>query len=186
MLDEAKRARFERLVLPHMDAAFSLARWLTRDTAQAEEAMQESFLRAFRYFGAFRGEDARPWLLGIVRNSCYTILQRENEAAASAEFDEDLHGEESAAPGALLRFPVDPEAAAIERAERELVRRCLRDLPPEYREAVVLRELHGCSYREIAHIAEVPLGTVMSRLARGRKLLQRALAAGLQERETGT
>ena len=186
MLDEAKRARFERLVLPHMDAAFSLARWLTRDTAQAEEAVQEAYLRAFRFFGAFRGEDARPWLLGIVRNACYTLLKRESETAASAEFDEDVHGEDSLAPGAVLRFPIDPEAAAIERAERELVQRCLRALPPEYREAVVLRELHGCSYKEIAQIADIPIGTVMSRLARGRRLLQRALSSGLLERGTGT
>ena len=90
------------------------------------------------------------------------------------------------APGAVLRFPIDPEAATIERAERELVLRCLRALPAAYREAVVLRELHGCSYKEIAHIADIPIGTVMSRLARGRRLLQRALSSGLLERGTGT
>lgn len=186
MLDEAKRARFERLVLPHMDAAFSLARWLTRDTAQAEEAVQEAYLRAFRFFAAFRGEEARPWLLGIVRNTCFTLLEREHGAAAAVEFDEDVQGEDSVAPGAVLRFPIDPEAAAIERAEREVVHRCLRGLPPEYREAIVLRELHGCSYKEIAQIADIPIGTVMSRLSRGRRLLQRALSGGLLERGTGT
>lgn len=186
MLDEAKRARFERLVLPHLDAAFGLARWLMRDATQAEEAVQEAYLRAYRFFGSFRGEDARPWILGVVRNACYSLLERERRAGAPAqEFNEEAHGDEAAA-GTVLRFPLDPEAAAIERAERELLQACLRALPPEYREAIVLRELHGCSYREIAHVVDVPIGTVMSRLARARKLLRRALAAGMQERGTGT
>ena len=186
MRDEIERARFARLVLPHLDAAFSLARWLTRDPAQAEEAVQEAYLRAFRFFGSFRGEDARPWILGVVRNACYRLLRRD-KAAASMPFDEEAHGEDSAAAGTVVRFPVDPEAAAIARAEREMLLRCLGGLPAEYREALVLRELHGCSYREIAAIAEVPVGTVMSRLSRGRRLLQRALAVELQEqRGTGT
>lgn len=186
MLDEAKRARFERLVLPHLDAAFGLALWLMRDATQAEEAVQEAYLRAYRFFGSFRGEDARPWILGVVRNACYSLLERERRAGPAQEFDEEAHGEEAAAAGTVLRFPLDPEAAAIERAERELLQTCLRALPAEYREAIVLRELHGCSYREIAHVADVPLGTVMSRLARARKLLRRALAARMQERGTGT
>jgi len=121
----------------------------------------------------------------VVRNACYQLLERE-KTAASTPFDEEAHGEEAAAAGTVVRFPVDPEAAAIERAERELLQRCLRGLPAEYREAVVLREIHGCSYREIAQIADIPIGTVMSRLARGRGLLQRALAAELQLPETGT
>lgn len=186
MHDEAKRARFEMLVLPHLDAAHGLARWLARDAVQAEEAVQEAFLRAFRFFGSFQGEDARPWLLGIVRNTCYTQIERERQGGAQAHFDEEVHGEDAASQGAVLRFPVDPEAAAIGRAERELVHRSLADLPPEYREAVVLRELQGCSYREIARIAGIPIGTVMSRLARGRKLLQRALALRMRKRDTGT
>jgi RNA polymerase sigma-70 factor (ECF subfamily) len=174
-------------VLPHLDAAYTLARWLTRDAVQADEAVQDAYLRAFRFFGSFRGDDARPWLLGVVRNACYSVAQRERRSAAAAQFEEELHGEEELAPGTVLRFPVDPEAAAIRRAEQEMVRRCLATLPTEYREALVLRELQGCSYREIAHIVEVPLGTVMSRLARGRKLLQRALAdALLEKRATGT
>lgn len=185
MLDDVERARFVRLVLPHIDAAFGLARWLMYDAAQAEEAVQEAYLRAFKYFGSFRGENARPWILGVVRNACYQLLERE-KAGASTPFDEEAHGEEAAAAGTVVRFPVDPEAAAIERADRELLQRCLRDLPAEYREAVVLREIHGCSYREIAQIADIPIGTVMSRLARGRGLLQRALAAELQLPETGT
>lgn len=186
MHDDEKRARFEMQVLPHLDAAYGLARWLARDVAQAEEAVQEAFLRAFRFFGSFQGEDARPWLLGIVRNTCYTQAERERQDSAHAHFDEELHAAEAASSGAVLRFPVDPEAAAIGRAERELVHRSLAELPAEYREAVVLRELQGCSYREIARIAGIPIGTVMSRLARGRKLLQRALALRMRERGTGT
>lgn len=185
MLDEAKRARFERLVLPHLDAAYGLARWLTRDPAQADEAVQEAYLRAYRFFGSFRGEDARPWLLGVVRNACYTLLEHERRAQR-AVFDEDAHGEEAVAPGTVLRFPVDPEAAAIARAERKRLEDALRALPPEFREALVLRELEGCSYRAIAQIADIPLGTVMSRLSRARRMLQRALAQEPRERGTGT
>jgi len=184
VLDEIERARFARLVLPHMDSAYGLARWLTRDPAQAEEAVQEAYLRAFKYFGSFRGEDARPWILGVVRNACYRLLERDGPIATP--FDEEAHGEDAVAAGTVVRFPVDPEAAAIERAERELLQRCLRELPAEYRETLVLRELQGCSYREIARIAEVPLGTVMSRLSRARRLLQRALAGDPAARGTGT
>lgn len=186
MSDEVKRERFERLVLPHMDAAYSLARWLTRNEAQAEEAVQEAYLRAFKFFGAFRGEDARPWLLGIVRNACYTVLEQERKSAAPDEFDEESHGEEAVAPGAVLSFPVNPETALIESADRELVQRCLLALPDEYREVLILREIHDCSYKEIAAIAEVPIGTVMSRLARGRRLLKRALSGHVRQRDTGT
>ena len=134
MLDEAQRSQFERLVLPHLDDAFGLARWLLRDATQAEEAVQEAYLRAFRFFGSFRGEDARPWILGVVRNACFDLLERERRRGVSAPFDEEAHGEETAAVGTVLRFPVDPEAAAIARAERELVRGCLRELPAQYRE----------------------------------------------------
>lgn len=184
MVEEAKRARFERLVLPHMDAAFGLARWLVRDSTRAEEAVQEAFLRAFKYFHTFQGGEARPWILGVVRNACFELLEAERRSAA-APFDEDLYGDEATLPG-VVRLPLDPEAALLARADREAVQSCLRGLLPQYREVVVLRELHGCSYREISQIADIPLGTVMSRLARGRKLLQRALAARLPRRHTGT
>lgn len=183
MLDEGKRALFERLVLPHLDAAFHLARWLMRDPVEAEEAVQEAYLRAYRFFGTFHGDDARPWLLGVVRNTCYSLLERERRAALAVQpFDEDVHGEETLAAASVVRLPLDPEAAAIQRADRELLRSCLSELPAEYREAIILRELHGCTYREIARIADVPVGTVMSRLSRARRLLQRALAATMQGR----
>jgi RNA polymerase sigma-70 factor (ECF subfamily) len=186
VLDEAERARFERLVLPHMDAAFGLARWLLRDAAQAEDAVQEAYLRAFTYFRTFRQGDARPWLLGVVRNACYSLLEREKRAGSNAPFDESAHGEEAVGAATVVRFPLDPEAAAIAGAERERLRACLQGLPAEFREAIVLRELHGCSYREIAQITDAPMGTVMSRLARARRLLQRALAQAGPERGTGT
>lgn len=184
--DEEKRARFERLVLPHLDAAYSLATWLVRDDAQAEEAVQESCLRAFRYFDGLRGDDARPWLLGIVRNTCYSLLQRARKDGLATSFDEEGCGEEAIAAGAVVSFPVNPEAAAIREADCERVRECLRALPLEFREAVVLREIHGFSYREIAAACEVPIGTVMSRIARGRRLLQQALGARVQRKDTGT
>lgn len=186
MSDEIKRERFERLVLPHMDAAYSLARWLTRNESQAEEAVQEAYLRAFRFFSALRGEDARPWLLGIVRNVCYTVLEQERKSAAPDEFDEERHGEEAVAAGAVLNFPTNPETALIASADRALVQQCLRALPEEYREVLILREIHDCSYKEIAAVAAIPIGTVMSRLARGRRLMQEALSNRLRQKDTGT
>ena len=184
--EQDKRARFERLVLPHLDAAYSLATWLVRDDAQAEEAVQESYLRAFRFFAGLRGDDARPWLLGIVRNTCYSLLQRARKDGSAMSFDEEGCGEEAIAAGAVVSFPVNPEAAAIREADCERVRECLRALPAEYREAVVLREIHGFSYREIAAVCAVPIGTVMSRIARGRRLLQQSLVAHAPREDTGT
>lgn len=181
-----KRARFERLVLPHLDAAYSLAAWLLRDDAQAEDAVQEAYLRAFRFFDSLRGDEARPWLLGIVRNTCYSFLQLARREAGKASFEEGGCSEDAVANGAVVSFPVSPEAAAIRAADRTQVHVCLRALPAEFREAVVLREIHGCSYREIAAICAVPIGTVMSRLSRGRRLLQQSLAAGLSREDTGT
>jgi len=184
--EELKRERFERLVLPHMDSAFSLALWLLRNEAEAEEAVQEAYLRAFGSFKSFRGEHARPWLLAIVRNTCYTLLARNRKAGAAEAFDEDSHDEDAVAAGAVVSFPANPEAALMLDADRELVRGCLRALPPEFREAIVLREIHGCSYREIAAIIEAPIGTVMSRIARGRRLLENALTARMARKDTGT
>ena len=186
MTEPGQRERFERLMLPHMDAAYSLAYWLTRNETRAADAVQEAYLRALRFFGSFRGEDGRPWLLKIVRNACHEMRDRERVFAEAAEFDETDVGAEAAAPGAVLVLPVNPEAAAIERADRELVRRCLLALPDEYREALVLRELQGCTYREIAAIAGIPIGTVMSRLARGRRLLQARICECVKREDTGT
>jgi RNA polymerase sigma-70 factor, ECF subfamily len=183
--DPGQRERFERLMLPHLDAAYTLARWLTGDEERARDAVQEGYFRALRFFGSFRGEDGRPWLLRIVRNACYELRQRDQLPAATA-FDEEALEEGAPGAGAVVVLPVNPEAAAIERSRRDAVHRCMRELPVEYREALVLRELHGHSYREIASISGVPIGTVMSRLARGRRLLLARLAATARFEETGT
>jgi RNA polymerase sigma-70 factor (ECF subfamily) len=184
--DDWERERFERLMLPHLDAAYGLARWLTRNDELAEDAVQEAYLRALRFFGSLRGDDARPWLLRIVRNACYELLQREPAAGTTEDFDEELHGAEVAAAGAVIVLPVNPEAAAIARADRELVRECLAALPRDFREALVLREIEGCSYKEIADIVGAPIGTVMSRLSRARRLLQGVISERVKSRQTGT
>src|SRR5256885_3783361 len=165
VLDEQDRARFEQLVLPHLDAAFNLARWLLKSRADAEDVAQEAMLRAFRFFGGFHGGDARAWLLQIVRNTCYSWLEKHRPMELSTEFDEELHGEKQ----------VSPEALAIAGDERARLTRALETLSARFREVLVLRELEGCSYKEIAAITSMPLGTVMSALARARGRLQKAL-----------
>lgn len=184
MLTDQERERFERIMLPHLDAAYGLARWLTRNDELAEDAVQDAYLRALRFFGSLRSGDGRPWLFKIVRNACFELLQRERSVAAD-DFDEEQHGGEAFAAGAVLVLPVNPEAAAVERADRLMVHECLAALPRDFREALVLRELQDCSYKEIADITGVPIGTVMSRLARGRRLLQ-GLISQRFKRETGT
>lgn len=168
--------RFEAIVLPHLDAAHNLARWLLRDTTAAEDATQEAALRAFRYFASLReGEDAKPWLLGIVRNTCYTMLARQLGRAEITGLDEgdwDALAGAADAPG--------PAQTLDGRRERDAVDAALRALSPPLREVVVLRELEELDYRSIAQIAGVPIGTVMSRLSRARAKLKEALTlAGL-------
>src|SRR5262250_308632 len=166
VLDSQDRARFEQLVLPHLDAAFNLARWLLRGRTDAEDMAQEAMLRAFRFFRGFHGGDARAWLLQIVRNTCYTWLEKNRPVELMTEFDEELHLQQSASP----------ESLAIAGDNRERLGRALETLPPRFREVLVLRELEGCSYKEIAAITAIPIGTVMSALARARQRLQRALS----------
>jgi len=165
VLDSQDRARFEQLVLPHLDAAFNLARWLLRGRADAEDVAQEAMMRALRFFRGFHGGDARAWLLQIVRNTCYTWLEKNRSVDLTTEFDEELHPQPS----------VSPEALAIAGDNRERLTRALEELPPRFREVLVLRELEGCSYKEIAAITSAPIGTVMSALARARQRLQRVL-----------
>ena len=167
VLDAGERVRFERLVLPHLDAAFNLARWLLRDRVEAEDATQEAMLRAFRFFRGYQGGDARAWLLQIVRNTSYTKLQKIEPADSTTEFIEDLHPQADGTP----------EALAIAGDDRDRLMRAIESLPARFREVLVLREFEGCSYKEIATIMEIPIGTVMSTLARSREKLQRALAA---------
>ena len=177
--------RFEQTVLPHLDAAYNLSRWLTGSEADAEDVTQEACLRALRFFATHHGPNTRAWLLAIVRNTCRTWLEknRPREVRCSLPEDDML---------AAMSSALNPESLAIRRADRELVRQAIEELPLEYREAIVLRELEGLSYKEIAEIVEVPLGTVMSRLSRARERLEQNLAprvvegAGCPEAVKGT
>jgi RNA polymerase sigma-70 factor (ECF subfamily) len=164
LADQEQLARFEQVILPHLDAAYNLARWLTRSDHDAEDAVQEACLRAYQFFGGFHGGDGRGWLLAIVRNTCYTWLEKNRPRAPVTSFDEDRHGG-TPGPG--------PEAGLLREEDKQLLHRALGELAPEFREVLVLRELEGLSYKEIAGITGAPLGTVMSRLARARdRLLQ--------------
>jgi RNA polymerase sigma factor (sigma-70 family) len=172
-LEEKDRiGEFEAIVLPHLDAAYNLARWLTRDEQQAQDVVQAAFLRAFRFFGGFRGGDARAWLFTIVRHTYYTTLRDGRLEHGDVSFDEDTHGESEGEGGtALYEVGADPESVAEARDAVRLVNEALQRLPEGYREIVILKEMEDLSYKEIAEIAGIPIGTVMSRLARGRKLL---------------
>lgn len=167
MGEKEKLARFEAMILPHLDAAHNLAQWLTRNDDDAQDMVQEAYLRAFKFFDAFRGADSRAWLLTIVRNVCYTWLQQNRARETTTLFDEELHSGDSDSS--------NPATLALQSADHELIRCALDQLPMEFREVVVLRELEGCSYKEIAEIAKIPTGTVMSRLARARARLKRLL-----------
>jgi len=162
--------RFEAVVLPHLDAAYTLARYLTRNAQDAEDVVQDACLRALTYFDGFRGEEgtsARAWLLTIVRNTAFSSRRRERPDAVALEFDEALHS------GAVAEQ--HPEAALLRSGAKESLGRALDGLAPEFREVIVLRELEGLSYKEIGDVAGVPVGTVMSRLSRARARLQEAL-----------
>ena len=170
MPDATIRERFEQAVLPHLDAAYSLARWLTRNEQDAQDVTQEAFLRAFRFFDGYQGGNMRAWLFTIVRNTCYTWLSHNRPAEPAEEFNEEIHSPEDS--GAR-----DPELQLLARADQESLRRALEELPEVYREAIILRELEGLSYKDIADVASISIGTVMSRLARARARLREALCA---------
>jgi RNA polymerase sigma-70 factor (ECF subfamily) len=171
-----RTARFEQTFLPHLDAAHNLARWLVRNGQDAEDAVQEAYLRAFEAYDGFRGQSPRAWLLAIVRNTCYSRLRRPTATGEAAEFDELFHSPEAAFS--------DPESIAIEEAESRLLAAALEELPEEFREAIVMRELEELSYKEIAAVTGVPIGTVMSRLARARERLRCGLRKAVTK-ETG-
>jgi RNA polymerase sigma-70 factor (ECF subfamily) len=162
-----KLANFEQTALPHLSAAYNLARWLTRNEADAEDIVQEAYLRAFKYYGGFRGGDSRSWLLTIVRNTCYTWMQQNRARELTTVFDDEIES--------LGSDAANPESRLLSSIDSQLLKQALEALPIEFREVVVLRELEGMSYKEIADIADVPLGTVMSRLARARKRLHQYL-----------
>jgi RNA polymerase sigma-70 factor (ECF subfamily) len=166
-------ARFEQAVLPHLGAAYNLARWLTRDDHHAEDVVQEAYLRALKFFDRFHGGDGRAWLLAVVRNTAYTWLKQHRAHELAVPFDEAVHG--------ATHADLNPERLAMRKAAGEMLRAALEELPVEFREVVVLRELEGLPYKDIAGIAGIPLGTVMSRLTRGRARLQQCLGERLGE-----
>jgi RNA polymerase sigma-70 factor (ECF subfamily) len=164
------RQRFERLALPHLDAAYNLARWLTRNDHDAQDVVQEALLRAMRYINGLRGDGARAWLLQIVRHTCYSWL-KENRPVEKVVLDDfDDARQDIAAPSAD-----EPPAVAMRKADKEQINAAIAGLPVPYREVLVLRELEDLSYADIARIAEIPVGTVMSRLSRARGLMRIAL-----------
>lgn len=159
--------QFERIVLPHLDAAFNLARWLVRNPQDAQDVVQEACLRAFRFFGGYQGGDPRAWLLKIVRNTSYSFLEKNRPASLSEEFDEKVHVSDTLEP--------DAETTLVRSVESRMLREALDALPVKFREVIVLRELEGLSYKEIAEVADMPIGTVMSSLARARERLRETL-----------
>jgi len=166
--EQTTLARFEEVILPHMDAAYNLARWLARNDHDAEDLVQESYLRAFKFFGSFHGANARGWLLTIVRNTCYTWFRENRAEELTTSFNEEIHSTEA--------DPFDPQKLLLQRESSQLLKQALEELPLEFREVLVLRELEGLSYKEIAVIADIPPGTVMSRLARARTRLKQCLS----------
>lgn len=181
MADSSKAARFQAQVLPHLNAAFNLACWLTRNQQDAEDVVQEACLRAFKFFDGLHGNDARAWLLAIVRNT-FNTWYRENQAQRkSMPFDEELHSADAADGTVPKQAGGDPELQLARKDSERLLLQAMRMLPLEFREVMVLRELEDLSYKQIAEIVGIPVGTVMSRLGRGRKLLARNLAADKPE-----
>ena len=169
MSEQSKAGRFEELALPHLGAAYNLARWLVHNEHDAEDLVQEAYLRAFKSFAGYYGGNSRSWLLTIVRNTCYTWLQKNRGLHVAESLDESNLDELG------LDF-ADPEMLLLQSVDAQIVRQALTELPVEFREVVVLREMEGFSYKEIADVVDLPLGTVMSRLARGRKRLHALLA----------
>jgi len=160
---------FEAMMLPHLDAAYNLAKWLLRNEQDAQDVVQEAFLRAFKSFGGFHGSSGRAWLLTIVRNTSYTLLKKNRVADLTTPFDEEIHasGDESVSAATILERSEDTE----------LIRKAMDELPAEFREILTLRHQEDLSYKEIADIAQIAPGTVMSRLARARAKLKECLAA---------
>jgi len=172
--DAARSRRFQQLALPHLDAAYNLARWLCGNPNDADDVVQEAFMRAFRFFDTFRGESARPWLLAIVRRTWYTEWRRRAPSHDMLEFDETM---DEATFDGWSAGGDDPQTLLIRDEDARQVHDALAQLPVEYREVLILRELEEMGYREIAVVADVPIGTVMSRLARGRRKLAQVLMA---------
>jgi RNA polymerase sigma-70 factor, ECF subfamily len=179
LVEQSRLRRFDEIAVPHLDAAYNLARWLTHNEHDAEDVVQEAYLRAFKFFDGYRGGDARAWILKIVRHTCFTWLAR-NRPSELVPASED-GGEEDRAAAAIAPR-ADPETLLLQRLDSELLNRLIEKLPTPYREILVLREIEDLSYREIADVLALPVGTVMSRLARAREKLQRAARGSVTPR----
>jgi RNA polymerase sigma factor (sigma-70 family) len=176
--DAERNRRFQQVVLPHLDAAYNLARWLAGNANDAQDIVQEAFMRAFRFFDSFHGDNARPWLLAIVRRTWYSEWQRRVASREVTALDDEIdQADDTAIEGWGSASPTDPQALLIREEEMRLVHEALAQLPPEFREVLILRELEDMSYRDIAAIADLPIGTVMSRLTRARRKLAAVLLA---------
>lgn len=171
MTDKDESRRFEQLMFPHLSAAYNLARWMTRNEDDARDIVQEAYLRAYKYFAGFHGEDARAWLLAIVRKACYTWFERNKQALLTTIFDEAIH------ESAQCESQIDnnPESLMLQAQDIQRLNQTIAALPMEFREVLVLRTLEDLSYKEIATVIDIPIGTVMSRLSRARKLIELAL-----------
>lgn len=167
---EGALASSEHLLVPHLAAAYNLARWITGNDLEAEDLVQEAYLRAFKSFGDFRGGDGRAWLLAIVRNTCYTWLHQNRPHKHDAVFDEEIHGREGSSS--------NPETLLLQSMNSKFLKQALQELPLEFREVLVMRELEGLSYNQIAAAACIPIGTVMSRLTRARRQLNKCATKG--------
>jgi RNA polymerase sigma-70 factor (ECF subfamily) len=170
LTDRNSIRRFEQFALQHLDAAYNLARWLTRNDHDAEDAVQEAYLRAFKYFDGFAGGNGRAWILAIVRHASYDLLNR-NRRTDAAPFDEAV---DAIDPDMDRAAASDPEALLLRASDGRLLNELVAGLPTGFREVIVLRELEDMSYREISDVVGIPVGTVMSRIARGRALLRKA------------
>jgi RNA polymerase sigma factor (sigma-70 family) len=179
--EPSRRERFEAAVLAHLDAAYNLARWLLRDADAAEDVVQDASLRAFRFFDGVQGESSKAWFMAIVRNACLDAIAARRRRGTEESFDEAAHG------GALIAAAPrqhTPESLAMHAQDVRQLRACLEALPREYREVLVLREMEDLSYREISTVVGVPIGTVMSRLSRGRDQLAVLMHRALQRKSS--
>jgi RNA polymerase sigma-70 factor (ECF subfamily) len=168
-----KQARFEQTILPHLHAAYNLARWLTSTDQDAEDVVQEAYLRAFKFFDTFHGGDSRAWLLTIVRHTAYTWLRQNRDHELAASFDDEQYDAETVSESS--------EEVLLDVLEQQLLREAIAALPVEFREVIVLNALEDLSYKEIAVVVNIPIGTVMSRLARARKRLYHTLSQSLNK-----
>jgi len=174
-VEKEELTSFEAMMLPHLDAAHNLARWLLRNDEDAQDVVQEAYLRAFKSFSGFHGSNGRAWLLTIVRNTSYTLLRKNRVVDLTTPYDEEIHApsEESVSPATILEHTEDAE----------LIRQAMDALPAEFREVLILRHQEDLSYKEIADITQIPPGTVMSRLARARAKLKEYLASRIGKEE---